>query len=280
MHLIRRAFGVERALPLLGKSDVFKGLTIDLSDNIHSKVLKDPRSFQASLKRTIEDNTKEGTKGLWLKIPIEQSELVPIATKLGFEYHHAERNYVMMTSWLPDVSKHPNKLPRCPQHFIGAGGAAIDVENRQILLITERTEFFPSSGEKIDHWKIPGGQLDDPDESIGDCAVREVYEETGVKTEFKAVLSFRHLHNFRFEKSDIYFICLLSPIDKTLNPDPVEIDKCQWVSLDEYFAMDKLRPVQKAAMNSVKEYIKDPNKCLKTYDVSPSPIHRGLMYKV
>jgi ADP-ribose pyrophosphatase YjhB (NUDIX family) len=45
--------------------------------------------------------------------------------------------------------------------------------------------------------KIPGGAIDSG-EDIADAAIREVFEETGVKTEFVTMLSFRHLHNFRF----------------------------------------------------------------------------------
>lgn len=42
-------------------------------------------------------------------------------------------------------------------------------------------------------WKFPGG-LADIGEGIAEAAVREVWEETGVMTEFRSVLSMRHQH--------------------------------------------------------------------------------------
>lgn len=35
---------------------------------------------------------------------------MPILARNGFEFHHAQKNYVMMTRWLP--KKRPNTLPR------------------------------------------------------------------------------------------------------------------------------------------------------------------------
>lgn len=46
-------------------------------------------------------------------------------TKLGFDFHHAQSGYVMLTKWLP---KHePNKLPRCAHHYVGNNMACVHV---------------------------------------------------------------------------------------------------------------------------------------------------------
>lgn len=74
----------------------------------------------------------------------------------------------------------------------------MDIERQEILLVTERHDAHRQANENM--WKIPGGALDTPNEEIGDCSIREIWEETGVKTEFVALLAFRHLHNFRFGK--------------------------------------------------------------------------------
>ena len=59
--------------------------------------------------------TDNKRKGIWLKIPLSHAELVPAAAKQGFEYHHAEPTYVMMTRWLPQTE---NKLPTHSTHQV------------------------------------------------------------------------------------------------------------------------------------------------------------------
>lgn len=107
-----------------------------------------------------------------------------------------------MTKWLPTNEK--NSLPSFATAYLGAGGAVIDEENSEILLLTDR--YNPTQDGK-DLWvilcwllickQIPGGAVE-VGEDIADAAIREVFEETGVKTEFVTMLSFRHLHNYRF----------------------------------------------------------------------------------
>jgi 8-oxo-dGTP pyrophosphatase MutT (NUDIX family) len=46
----------------------------------------------------------------------------------------------------------------------------------------------------------------DQGEDIPAGAVREVFEETGVRTEFVSILGIRHGHNIAFGKSDMFFL--------------------------------------------------------------------------
>jgi hypothetical protein len=41
-----------------------------------------------------------GVRGVWLKIPIENTELIPAAVRLGFKFHHAQATYAMLITWL------------------------------------------------------------------------------------------------------------------------------------------------------------------------------------
>jgi 8-oxo-dGTP pyrophosphatase MutT (NUDIX family) len=247
---------------LHGRKDIYHGITIDLA----KQKLDSIEAFSEAITHTISVLKQEGIRGVWLRIPKEQSEFIPEAVKLRFIFHHAEPSYLMMTYWIPDPTIDPNKLPLHCQHFIGAGGAVVDIQNEEILLVTEKTRRHVD--EQLVPWKIPGGTLDDPNEEIGSCAEREVFEETGVKCEFVAILGFRHMHGYRFGKSDIYFICLMKPITKEIIKDDHEIDKCQWVPLSEYFAMNSLGNVQMAAKEAIQRYLKDPSKHLTHSDVS------------
>ena len=65
--------------------------------------------------------------------------------------------------------------------------AAIVVDNDKILLVKHK---HPKSG--IEFWVPPGGGLEDS-ESIYDCAIRETYEETGLKVILGEI---RYLHEF------------------------------------------------------------------------------------
>ena len=44
----------------------------------------------------------------------------------GFEYHHAEKGYVMLTYWLPEG---PSMLPANASHQVGIGGFVINDKN-------------------------------------------------------------------------------------------------------------------------------------------------------
>ena len=95
---------------LKGERDVFNGISIDLGATPFHTLPE----FESVLKHSLQEYKKEHVRGLWLKIPIEKSHLIPAAVANGFVFHHTEPDFVMMTNWLCDS---PNKLPRFPQHF-------------------------------------------------------------------------------------------------------------------------------------------------------------------
>ncbi|KAK6935134.1 hypothetical protein RJ641_035289 [Dillenia turbinata] len=129
----------------------------------------------------------EGKRVVWLKLPRELSALVPIAVKEnmdlllniriylflqeGFEYHHAERGYMMLTYWIPEGSC---LLPANASHQVGVAGFVINDKNE-------------------------------------------------IDTEFVEVIAFRHAHNVAFQKSDLFFVCMLRPLSSQIKVDVVEI---------------------------------------------------------
>jgi len=112
-------------------------------------------------------------------------------------------------------------------HYIGAGGFVVNTDN-QLLVVREK-----SAATNL--WKLPGGHAD-KGEDLFDTARREVKEETGIDTEGKSLLAFRHQHKYRHGCSDIYFVAVMRPLSKDITPCPTEIEECKWMDLDEFIA--------------------------------------------
>ncbi|KAM3266877.1 Nudix hydrolase 8 [Capsicum annuum] len=205
---------------------------LDASDDEYGGVLvnperlpSDPDKFTFALRASLSHWKAKGKKGVWLKLPLEKCDLVPIAVKEGFEYHHAERGYVMMTYWIPEE---PSMLPSNASHQVGVGGFVINDKNE--VLVVQEKHFAPALSGL---WKIPTGFILESEE-IFTGVVREVKEETGINTEFVEVMAFRHAHNVAFEKSDLFFVCLLRALSKQIMADDLEIQAAKWMPLVEF----------------------------------------------
>lgn len=213
-------------------SDIFNGLTIDTDEQNFST----EENFEPKLADAIPQWKGEGIRGLWVKIHLAHSFVVPVCSKLGFDYNHAQSGYVMMTKWLPDEEE--NKLPEYANQFLGVAGFVLN-EKKELLVIRERFSVIQSKP-----WKLPGG-LADKGEDLAVTARREVVEETGIEAEFVSVLGFRHQHNFRFGCSDWYFICLMKALTTEIKHCPQEIAECKWISIEQYLSDPHLTEANK-----------------------------------
>ncbi|XP_070047768.1 nudix hydrolase 8-like [Nicotiana tomentosiformis] len=205
---------------------------LDASDDEYGGVLvnaerlpSNPGKFTSVLRASLAHWKVKGKKGVWLKLPVEKCDLVPIAVKEGFQYHHAEKGYVMLTYWIPDE---PCLLPSNASHQVGVGGFVINDKNE--VLVVQEKHFAPALSGL---WKIPTGFILESEE-IFTGVVREVKEETGIDTKFVEVMAFRHAQNVAFEKSDLFFVCLLRPLSKHIKVDDLEIKAAKWMPLVEF----------------------------------------------
>ncbi|KAF3448279.1 hypothetical protein FNV43_RR08992 [Rhamnella rubrinervis] len=226
---VYRINGTNGASPYLYSREM---RVLNAIDDEYGGVVVDPESLPANpsafahvLRSSLSHWKMKGKKGIWLKLPAERSELVPIAVKEGFEYHHAERGYVMLTYWIPEG---PSMLPANASHQVGVGGFVVNDKN-EVLVVQEKHCVPASAGL----WKIPTGFILESEE-IFTGAVREVKEETGIDTEFVEVIAFRHAHNVAFEKSDLFFICMLRPLSSQIIVDDLEIQAAKWMPLVEF----------------------------------------------
>ncbi|TVU14993.1 hypothetical protein EJB05_38491 [Eragrostis curvula] len=211
---------LENNFVLEASEDEYGGVVVD-ADRLPAGNDAFARSLAASLSYW----KSVGKKGVWLKLPADRAEFVPLAVKEGFKYHHAEEAYVMLTYWIPDE---PSMLPANASHQVGVGGFVIN-DQMEVLVVQEKY-----CGSSLDGaWKLPTGFIH-ASEEIYTGAIREVKEETGVDTEFVDVVAFRHAHNVAFQKSDLFFICMLRPVSNEIKIDETEIQAAKWMPLEEF----------------------------------------------
>lgn len=199
--------------------------------------------FVEQLQTSVAHWVEGGFRLAWLKLPISFVTYVPHAVAQGFVFHHANAAYLMLTRQLRDGAF----VPSDASHFIGAGAVVIN-EQREVLVIVERYH----AKDRPNFFKMPGGLID-PGEHLADGVMREVFEETGIRTRFDSVVCFRHQHGYRFGKSDFYFVCRLTPLSHEIEADPNEIADARWMPVDEYLAGEHIHAFNKHIVRAALE---------------------------
>jgi 8-oxo-dGTP diphosphatase len=205
---------------LVSKANPFGGTVID-----PAALPSDPEEFRIRLAHSLAAWRGEGIRVVWLEVPIDRAVLIPTAVAAGFVFHHAAESYAMLTARIFEGAF----IPPYATHYTGAGGVVVN-EKRELLVVCERHRRTREPA-----YKLPGGALH-PGEDLQACVQREILEETGIRTDFQALVALRHWHGYRYGKSDIYFICRLAPLNQDITRQTEEIEECLWMPLDEYLA--------------------------------------------
>ena len=164
---------------LKSKTDPFGGIIIEPDD-----LPTDSKTFADYLESSINHWQSTDSRLVWLKLMISQSNLIPPAVKLSFNFHHTSKESLMLVFRL----KPKAFVPPFASHYIGIGGVAIN-SDKEILVVREK---YVRRGQ-ANQLKLPGGAINS-NEHLVDGVIREVLEETGAKTEFVSISSFRHIH--------------------------------------------------------------------------------------
>ncbi len=96
----------------------------------------------------LQDWQKSGKKGIWITVPAEKSQLIPVAVRHGFTFHHAEKGYVMLTRWLPTTE---DTLPPNASHQVCQGRSVI------AILCWRKCCACASDGHDMPRWDVCKG---------------------------------------------------------------------------------------------------------------------------
>ncbi len=118
---------------------------------------------------------------------------------------------------------------------IGVGGAVV---NGQRLLMVRR-----ASRRGYGNWQLPGGYIE-PDETIEEAVAREVFEEAGVTAEVDGILAVRNRYDPGLGNG-IYVVLRLHPASGEPKPDGREVDRAEYLTLEEIRSLNPLPPVNR-----------------------------------
>ncbi|KAM1240269.1 hypothetical protein ACFX2J_045607 [Malus domestica] len=116
---------VEQVKLLTAVEDLYGGVVVDVTKPMDYAV------FASLLQASISQWREKGKKGVWIKLPIERSNLVDAAVKEGFRYHHAESDYFMLVRWILETD---DRLPANASHRVGIGAFVMN-SNREVYLL-------------------------------------------------------------------------------------------------------------------------------------------------
>jgi 8-oxo-dGTP pyrophosphatase MutT (NUDIX family) len=139
----------------------------------------------------------------------------------------------MLTKIAKKLNEH-NSSPPVKKLKKAAVLLALSDANDPELLYTLRSSKVSSHGGEV---SFPGGMHELADESLEQTALRESYEETGLKSEDVRIIGTLDTTVSRFNVSVTPYVGVV-PVDTALNSDSDEIDACFKVPLS-FFLEDK-----------------------------------------
>lgn len=188
-----------------------------------------PAHFGTQLAEALHGWSEAGFRFVWLEFPLKKAALVAEAAALDFVYHHVNGATLTMLNCLAADAEGPPDAT----HYVGVGGVVINCRNELLVIREKYYDDQPAN------YKFPGGFVH-PGEHLAAAVVREVWEETAVQAEFHSLIGVRHAHVNRFGKSDLYFVCRLTPLSEEIQPQESEIAECVWMPVEQFLQHEEV----------------------------------------
>jgi len=219
---------VDYQMIFASKGDPYKGVTVEAKD---VNECGSTEYFREKLASSMAVWRERGRRGVWLPIPSARPELIAVAQKQGFTFHHAEPDYLMMCTWLAEGE---SMLPANASHSIGVGIVCVN-ERDEIVMVQEATG--PAANRKGGFWKVPTG-LVNAGEELADGCVREMKEETGIDVQYVATVGFRELPRAMHGKGNLFFMCLCKLVGSgEIVMQAEELAAASWMPIKEVMAL-------------------------------------------
>lgn len=170
---------------------------------------------------------------------------IHVNRKYGFTFHHAENDTAVLQLWLANCE---SKIPIYATHSCGVGGIAFSGD--KVLIVREHPP-----NDKV--WKYPGGYTN-LGENFGDAAIREVFEETNIKSRYIRLLAMRHSHAQQFGRSNLYVLCLLEALNTDIKVDS-EIAEAKWESISTFRKEYSMSPLVQCITDLAQNYLTNPS---------------------
>lgn len=221
-------------------TDVFNFST----DRFQGVIVKDEAEFACDidqfsnkLKHSLDKWICDGMRTVWFYISLQHSTFIPVLTENEFVFHRVNDpsgQTLVLCRWLPKDK--PKTIPPYAHTMVGVGGIVVNSKNELLTV-------YQSYG-KYETWKLPGGYVE-PREDLPETVIREVEEETGIKTKFQSCVLFRHTHQANFDCSDLYFITVLEPLTEEPSDTSEEVLKVKWMPVDEFLNHESVHELNK-----------------------------------
>ncbi|KAM3134131.1 hypothetical protein pb186bvf_013752 [Paramecium bursaria] len=217
-----------------GKLDAYRGFNINY--NAIDKYRNNQELFEQDLKQLFIRSAQENWKAIWIELSKDQLDFAQILVNKGFKMHNCSQDRIRFSKWLLDE---PSRLPHQSTHFVGVGGVII--KEGKILMVQEK------NGIRKGAWGVPGG-LVDQGETVYQGITREIKEETNLDCSIDDIMLFREVENFKFGKSDMYFLFKMKLNDQQqpITIDQKELMDYRWVDiniLDQFLLEQKARQI-------------------------------------